>query len=416
MNSAKRIIHVPRRFVVDEWGGTETVIAAMVEQQRLQGWLPEIHTSRALSRVSSELWHDVPVERYSYCYPFFGLSDAQRHQLDKKGGNMLSLSLLFSMLRAKDVRLFHAHTLKRLGGAVMLAAHQKHKPFVVTLHGGVYDVPAAEQKEMLAAQDGKMEWGKVFGAIFHSRALLEEADAVICVGRTEYERALAALSHKRVYHVGNGVDAERFKAGDGTAFRTEHSIPADAFVLGCYCRIDPQKDQLSLVEAFDRLAASHPLVYLVLSGPCTSSDYLAQLDLRIAASPHATRIRRLGAISNEGTVLPNAYHACDVFVLPSRHEPFGIVVLEAWSAGKPVVVAEVGGLRHLVTDAENGLFFPSGDSAALAACLERLILNPDLRDSLGAAGQQLARSQYSWKQVAHETERVYQLAEVRVQK
>ena len=413
MTKAHRIIHVPRRFVLDEWGGTETVLAEMVAQQRRQGWQPEIHTSQALSRVRAELWRDVPIRRYSYCYPFFGLSAAQRHQLDKKGGNLLSLALFFSLLRAKDVRLFHAHSLKRLGGAVMTAARRQRKPFVVTLHGGVFDVPAAEKSEMIAAQAGKFEWGKIFGALFRSRPLLEKADAVICVGRAEYDSARRSLSHGRIHHLGNGVDAARFTSGNGAAFRAAHGIPADAFVLACYSRIDPQKDQLCLVEAFDQLAAAHPQLHLVIAGPCTVGDYLAQLDRRIAASPHAARIRRLGPIASEGTALPDAYHGCDVFVLPSRHEPFGIVVLEAWCAGKPVVVAEVGGLRHLVTTGENGLFFPSGDAAALAGSLEKLLRAPTLRTALGAAGRQLARERYSWEKVADETERIYRAAEAR---
>ena len=413
MTDARRIIHVPRRFVLDEWGGTETVLAEMVAQQRRQGWQPEIHTSQALSSVSAEVWRDVPIRRYSYCYPFFGLSAQQRHQLDKKGGNLLSLALFFSLLRARDVRLFHAHSLKRLGGAVMTAARRQRKPFVVTLHGGVFDVPAAEKSEMIAVQAGKLEWGKIFGAIFRSRPLLEKADAVICVGRAEYDSARRSLSHDRVHHLGNGVDAARFSTGDGAAFRAAHGLPADAFVLACYSRIDPQKDQLCLVEAFDQLAAAHPQLHLVIAGPCTVADYLAQLDRRIAASPHAARIRRLGPIASAGSALPDAYHGCDVFVLPSRHEPFGIVVLEAWCAGKPVVVAEVGGLRNLVSEGIDGLFFPTGNAAALAARLEKLLRAPALRTALGAAGRQLAGERYSWEKLAAETERIYQAAEAR---
>src|SRR5207302_3598545 len=141
-------------------------------------------------------------------------------------------------------------------------------------------------------------------------------------------------------------------------------------------------------------------------GPCTVGEYLAQLDRRIAASPNATRIRRLGPIASEGTALPDAYHGCDVFVLPSRHEPFGIVVLEAWSAGKPVVVSEVGGLRHLVTTGENGLLFPTGDASALSGSLEKLLRAPALRAALGGAGRQLASTRYSWEKIAHETERI----------
>lgn len=413
MVDGRRIIHVPRRFVRTEWGGTETVLAELVAQQRTQGWQPEIHTSMALSREKSETWNGVLIRRYAYCYPFLGLSAAQRHQLDKKGGNLLSVSLFISLLAAKNVRLFHAHSLKRLGGEVFTAARLKRKPFVVTLHGGVFDVPAKESEEMLAPQAGKLEWGKPFGMLFRSRRLLQEADAVICIGQSEFEEAGKSLGHNRIYHLGNGVDAARFASGDGGAFRLKHGIPPDAIVIACYSRFDPQKDQLTLVEAFDRVAGNRRDLYLVLAGPCTVSAYLARLEARIAGSPFAARIRRLDAIASNGTALVDAYHACDLFALASRHEPFGIVVLEAWSAGKPVVVSDVGGLRTLVTEGENGFLVASGDVGALAARLGELATSADLRHRLGQAGQKLAGERYSWERIAAETERIYQAAERR---
>jgi glycosyltransferase involved in cell wall biosynthesis len=300
-----------------------------------------------------------------------------------------------------------------MGGEVFTAARLRKKPFVVTLHGGVFDVPPAEKEHVVGTQAGHFEWGKIFGLVFRSRRLLEEADAVICVGFGEYEKARAALSHERVYHLGNGVDAERFAKGDGPEFRRKHGIPADAVVLACYSRFDPQKDQLCLVEAFDRLAGGNPLLHLVLAGPCTATQYLEKLDRRIAESPFAARIRRLGAIESSGAALPDAYHGCDIFVLPSRHEPFGIVVLEAWCAGKPVVAASVGGLRNLIRDGDNGFLVPGAEADAMAARIGELAASSELRDRMGRAGCALARENYTWAKIADETERIYQAAEAR---
>ncbi|HEX4085295.1 MAG TPA: glycosyltransferase family 4 protein [Chthoniobacteraceae bacterium] len=411
LSAPQRILHVPRRFVAHEWGGTETVLAELASQQQAHGYSPEIHTSLALSDLGKEIIRGIPVRRYGYCYPFFGLSEQQRSQLDRKGGNLVSLGLFASLVRAKHVRIFHAHTLKRLGGEVLTAARLRRKPFVVTLHGGVYDVPKAEQKQVVETQAGHYEWGKFFGLLFRSRRILEEADAVVCVGLGEYRKASAALGHGRVHHLGNGVNAGRFSRGDGMAFRRGHGIPRGALVVACYSRFDPQKDQLSLVEAFDRLAATHPRLHLVLAGPCTVPEYLAALDARIAASPAAGRIRRLGAIESAGQALPDAYHGCDIFALPSRHEPFGIVVLEAWCAGRPVAAANVGGLGALVGDGENGLLFPSGDVAAMAERIGALASSAELRAKLADAGRNLAMRTYTWERIAERTETIYQAAE-----
>jgi glycosyltransferase involved in cell wall biosynthesis len=410
---ASRVIHVPRRFVAHEWGGTETVLAELATRQAARGWRPEIHTSLALSTARREICRGIPVHRYAYCYPYLGLDAAECAQLDKKGGNLISLGLFATLAAARGVRIFHAHTLKRLGGEVLTAARLRNKPFVVTLHGGVFDVPAAEKQQMPGAQGSHFEWGKCFGLLFRSRRILEEADAVICVGFGEYEKARAALSHERVHHLGNGVDSARFAAGDGAAFRRKHGIPADALVLACYSRFDPQKDQLSLVEAFDIAASGNPLLHLVLAGPCTVPDYLDALDRRIGASPFAARIRRLGAIESAGSALPDAYHGCDIFVLPSRHEPFGIVILEAWSTGRPVIATSVGGLRNLIHDGLDGFLVPDADPAALAEKIRVLAGSADLRRAFGDAGRALAAESYSWEKIADETERIYRGAEAR---
>lgn len=411
MPAPARIIHVPRRFTVDEWGGTETVIARLLEQQLKQGLAPEIHTSLALSRVRRETWQGIPIRRYGYIYPFLGLDAAQRHQMDKKGGNLLSFSLFGALCLRPGVRLYHAHALKRLGGEVLTAARLRRRPFVVTLHGGVFDVPADELAQLTEAQAGKFEWGRLFGAAFRSRRVLDEADAVICVGRSETDRARAALGHDRVFHLGNGVDATRFANGDGAGFRRRHGIPVDATVFACISRFDPQKDQFTLVEAFEQVAAQRPGAHLVLAGPGTIGGYVARLDTRIAASPAAARIRRLGALAPDGPDLPAAFAAADVFVLPSRHEPFGIVVLEAWSAGRPVLVTRVGGLQSLVEDGVGGLCFAAGDIAGAAAQMLRLADEPALRARLADHGRALAVSRYSWTQVAAETEAIYRSAE-----
>ncbi len=414
MSFARRIIHVPRRFVAHEWGGTETVIAEMLREQARTGGQPEIHTSLALSDTRRETWNGLEIFRYPYCYPFFGLNAAQQRAMDKKGGNLLSWSFFRGLWRRPDVRLFHAHALKRLGGEVFTVARLRRKPFVVTLHGGVFDVPAVEMAQLTEAQAGKFEWGRAFGALLRSRRILHEADAVICVGASEAEKAREQLGHDRVHHLGNGVNPDRFAGGDRMAWRQQHGLPAGAVVFACISRLDPQKDQLTLVDAFDQVAALRPDVHLVLAGPATAAVYVEQLETRLAASPFAERIHKLDAIDPSGRDLADALAGIDVFVLPSRHEPFGIVVLEAWSAGRPVIVSRVGGLQALVAEGRTGAFFAAGEAEELAARMRELATDESKRTAWGRAGEAEARSRHTWAQVTARTEEIYQAAEDRV--
>jgi glycosyltransferase involved in cell wall biosynthesis len=119
----------------------------------------------------------------------------------------------------------------------------------------------------------------------------------------------------------------------------------------------------------------------------------------------ADRVHFLPGLKNDDPALVDAFHASDVFVLPSIHEPFGIVVLEAWSAGKPVIASPVGGLKTLIRSEEMGLFFEG--RGELYQCLDRLRQSPARRVVLGKAGQSEARLHYDWSRINERLEGLY---------
>ncbi len=412
--SARGIIHVPRRFVANEWGGTETVVLEISRQQRAAGLKPRIITSMALADRNHDEIAGIPVDRYPHIYPFFGLSTAARAAMDKKGGNLLSLPLLLALIREPDVRIYHAHALKRLGGSVRTAARWRKKPYVVSLHGGIFDVPAAELDDLTKPIQGKIEWGKPFGALLGARKVLQDADHVICVGESEAQKAKASLPHDRVSYLPNGVDCERFTTGEGRRFREHFGILEDAFLIVNISRIDSQKNQLGLLEAFARFHAVTPAARLVMVGPETQPAYGDKLRAFISANQLGESATIIPGLSNESGLLVDAYHAADAFVLSSRHEPFGIVVLEAWCAGRAVIVSRVGGLQTLVRDGETGFFFdPDSPDAAeqLAALLARLHGDAALRQKVGEAGRAEAAAHYDWTRIGARLEGIYQMAE-----
>ena len=188
-------------------------------------------------------------------------------------------------------------------------------------------------------------------------------------------------------------------------------IPEGAFLFGCISRIDPQKDQKLLLRAFCRLAREHPHAHLLISGPVTSPQYASTLEAISDESGLADRIHIQPPVEPESDDHAALFASLDAFVLPSRHEPFGIVALEAWASRKPLVAAAVGGLRHFVKDQENGLSFPSGDEEALLSCLRKLIEDSSLGNKLAEAGNALVRQAYSWESVVARLENIYQIVE-----
>ncbi|MCB1734796.1 MAG: glycosyltransferase family 4 protein [Gammaproteobacteria bacterium] len=403
-----KTIQVPRRFVAHEWGGTETTILQTCRALNAVGHDTRIFTSLALSEVREERMQEVPIRRFPYTYPFWGLSPEAIYDMDRKGGNLLSLSLLWGLLREPGVDLLHAHSGKRLGGIVRTAARLKGIPYVITLHGGFFDVPKGEMDQMLKPIDRTIEWGKPFGALFGSRKVMEDAAAIIAVGENEARAAREKLPHQRIEFLPNGVDSAAFAEGNGEAFRARFEIPVDRKLILHTSRIDYQKNQLALVDALPAILAKNPETHVAFLGPVTVASYRDKLLARIAALGVGAHITLIPGLPPDDPDLKGAFHAADVFCLPSLHEPFGIVILEAWAAGLPVVAAKVGGIPSFTRDGQDVLHINPEQPDDIANAVNQLCADPLLATRLAHAGREKARKEYDWSVIAARLLRIYQ--------
>lgn len=392
-----KVIQIPRRFVTDEWGGTETTILETSRALRSAGHDVSIFTSLALSDRRREMVRGVPVQRFHYGYPFWGLTESDRRDMDKKGGNLLSPALFWALLREPGVDLLHAHSGKRLGAAVRSAAKLRGIPYVITLHGGHFVVPEGEMTQMLAPIQHTVEWGRLFGMAMGSRRVLEDADAVLCVGGDELAAARERLPGKRVELMPNGVDCEAFADGDAATFRQTYGIPPGRRIVLCVSRIDYQKNQIALAEALHRLLPSHPDLHLVLIGPVTVASYRDKLDARIADLGIGERVTLIPGLRSHDPLLVGAFHAAEIFCLASLHEPFGIVILEAWAAGLPVVASRIGGIPSFTEDGVDIVHAHPNDTASLTERLGLVLADAGLAHRLADAGRKKARRDYDWR-------------------
>jgi rhamnosyl/mannosyltransferase len=108
--------------------------------------------------------------------------------------------------------------------------------------------------------------------------------------------------------------------------------------------------------------------------------------------------------------LPAYYAGADIFVLPAceRSEAFGLVQLEAMAAGKPVVSTELGtGTSYANRDGETGLVVPPADPAALAAAINKLLGDKELREKMGRRGQERTRAEFGLTRLAGRVEEIY---------
>jgi glycosyltransferase involved in cell wall biosynthesis len=402
------VVHVPRRFVRSHWGGTETVILETCKGLLRMGHETQVICTNALAIEDQEVIEGVQVLRVPYFYPYLGLTTGAKALLDRKGGNLFSFALMRALQSVPNLDLIHLHTAKRAGGIGRHVARKRRLPYVVSLHGGVFDVPAEEAATWTEPTRGALEWGKLLGWWVGSRRVLEDASAILCVGEEESIKVQASYPGKKVVHLPNGVDPERFETGDGQAFRKDYGIPPDAFVILTVGRIDPQKNQLLVVKVLPELARIRPKAHHLVIGPVTHDEYYRELTSYVRSEGLASRVTVIPGLDAGSQTLVDAYHASDLFLLPSVHEPFGIVILEAWASGIPVLASRIGGIPSFVTPYETGILFESNNAESLVAAFRFLVQHPEETGSLVETGRKKARSEYSWGAITDRLMEIYE--------
>ena len=170
-------------------------------------------------------------------------------------------------------------------------------------------------------------------------------------------------------------------AGSRESLRQSLDLGLDIPVILFASKLLQRKRCMDLVEAFLRLAPAscgEPPAYLLIAG---DGEDRSAIEARIQQS-ESTRIRFLG-FQNQSE-LPRLFDLCDVFVLPSVHEPWGLIVNEVMNAGRAVVVSDqVGCAPDLVRDGENGFIYPARDIEALTTALKKFIDDPSLACRMG---------------------------------
>ena len=389
-----RTAQIIRRFAFSEWGGTESVVWNTARALQEKGNPSEIFATRALSPIQDEVRGSIQIHRFGYRYPYFPLSKEKVRILDKKGGNPVVPGLR-KALRKGEFDILHCHTMGRMAATVRAAARQLHVPYVMTLHGGYFDVPPAEIQQMVKPLKGTIPYGNIMDRLLGRRIdALKLANGIVCVGENELGPAKEHFPRNLVIHLPNGVDYEYFHDYSGADFRKQVGIRPDRKILLCVSRIDYQKNQLVLPEVLALLGEPW---HLVLIGAPTAEWYMDKLREKIRLMNLSDRVSMINGVTPDSSLLPSAYHAASAFLLPSLHEPFGIVVLEAWSAGVPVIVSPVGGLKTLVRDGETG-FFAAAEGAPdeWASIIRKVDEDAELRARIAEAADAEVRAHYSW--------------------
>lgn len=164
--------------------------------------------------------------------------------------------------------------------------------------------------------------------------------------------------------VPTGVDLARFRGGNCARLRKAAGVPADAFVVGHLGRLAPEKNLRFLVAAVVSFLREEPRAWFVVGGQGPGEAMIQQVCQEAGVDG---RLHMLGEL--QGHWLADAYHLMDVFVFASQSETQGLVLVEAMSAGVPVVAVDAPGVRDVVTDGHNGRLLPIENIGQFAAAL-----------------------------------------------
>jgi glycosyltransferase involved in cell wall biosynthesis len=387
-----RVIHLLRKLNPAEWSGTEMALQRLFHGLRAQGidsvvYCPQIEQERPADPLVASGFR---VQRFRAFVPILGLSRQRRRQLVAVGGNLMSFGLISSLWRERGASVIHTHTLGRIGGIGLTIAKQRQLPFVVTIHGGVLDLPRQVKQRFNAPVDHGWEWGKLLGLLFQSHRLFCDADAMLTCNAKEAKLLQERFPAKRILVQPHGVPVEQYRKDQRAAAESAFPRIQGQDVLLCLGRIDPIKNQCWLLEQAPAIFKRHRNALLVFAGPCTDEPYGAAIRRQIRHLGLEERVLLTGPLPPDDPKVVGLLQTARTLLLPSLSETFGLVILEAWAAGTVVLSASASGPAALVQHGHNGWLFDLKNPQGFHEALDCILADPIRAKQMANRGAEIA--------------------------
>ncbi len=239
--------------------------------------------------------------------------------------------------------------------------------------------------------------------------ILKGADAIVCVSKDVARKVESFVKHPNLHVVPNGVNLEMFKPlspKDKLGMRKSLNIDESAFVLFFPSKWVFNKGVHVLAEAILRIASDYKDTYeklfLILVGKGSGDSYERHVEELLASFG-----RKLVLENIPYEDMPKFYGISDAVVVPSFYETFGMVVLEAYACGIPVIASNVGGLSEIVVHGRTGYLFEPGNASELAYAIH--ILVKDRENYLNMCRNALDFvKDFSWEKVVFKLRSIYE--------
>ena len=297
-----------------------------------------------------------------------------------------------NLLKEGDYDIVHAQWVIPNGWLAAPPARRGHVPLVISLHGS--DISLAERHAPLK---------------YAARRAFDSARAVSAASDHLRSRAEAlGADPGKVQTIRWGIDTRMFAPRAADPALRERLLggdKSDAVLFAAVGRLVECKGFEYLIEAASRV----PGIRVAIIG---DGELRPELEQRARAL--GAPVTFVGALTHD--LVADALVAADAAVVPfvvdraGRVDGFGMTVLEALAAGRPLLATRVGSIPELVTEGSNGLLVPEKDVHALAAAMERLRREPQERQRLGDEGRRTALASLTWEDTARAFETCYERA------
>ncbi len=220
----------------------------------------------------------------------------------------------------------------------------------------------------------------------------------------ELKRSLVdieGIPDSKVITIHNGIDLDEWKdVVIDKDFRKKKGVSDDALLIGTVGRFVPFKAQDVLIDATQSLVKEHPNLRVIIAGK-------GPLEQELKSQVNELGLTNIIIFPGYVDDIKSMIKALDIFILPSRKEPFGIVLLEAMAAETPIVGVAAGGVPEIIEDRRNGLLAPPDSYKDLADRIRELAKDPDLGKQMAKQALQDLQTKFSIKQMVRQVEKTY---------
>lgn len=261
---------------------------------------------------------------------------------------------------------------------VVTALTPRFCPYVVTVHRwDIFQFPHTSRLARIA-----------------TLTTLRQARGIIAVGSTVRSEILRFVpSNSVLTTIPNAVDNRRFRPDIEFGFlKRQLGIPDSHRVILAVGELVPRKGFVFLLEAMVDVMKQYPKCSLVIVGGGPQQQELVTIGHKLGLTD---RLRLPGVV--EESVLPFFYAMADIFVMPSLSEGHCVAILEAMSAGKPIVASAIPGNTASVAQGENGLLVRPADPKSMASAIIHLLRDESLRENYGRRSREKAVTEFGWQ-------------------